>query len=103
MSFFDAINIAASGLTAERTRMDVTAENLANAETTVGPNGGPYQRQEVVLQSVNGNFGSTLATAMEHAGLDPGGVEVAGIVDRPHPRPARSMTPATRRPTSRAT
>ena len=34
MSFFDAIDIAASGLTAERLRMDVTAENLANAQTT---------------------------------------------------------------------
>ena len=36
MSFFDAIGISASGLTAERVRMDVTAENLANAETTEG-------------------------------------------------------------------
>ena len=34
MSFFGAIDIAASGLTAERLRMDVTAENLANAQTT---------------------------------------------------------------------
>ena len=39
MSFFDAIDIAASGLTAERLRMDVTAENLANAQTTRGANG----------------------------------------------------------------
>ena len=85
MSFFDAMNIAASGLTAESTRMNVTAENLANAETTVGPNGGPYQRQEVVLQSVNGNFGSTLATAMAAPGSTPGGVAVAGIVDDPSP------------------
>ena len=61
MSFFDAISIAATGLTAERTRMDVTSENLANAQTTAGPNGQPYRRQEVVLQSVNGGFGSTLA------------------------------------------
>ena len=50
MSFFDAISIAASGLTAERMRMDVTSENLANADTTQGANGQPYQRQEVVLQ-----------------------------------------------------
>lgn len=83
MSFFDAMNIAASGLTAERTRMDVTAENLANAETTVGANGQPYQRQEVVLQSVGNNFQSTLATALgtpQTPGSTPGGVEVAGVV-----------------------
>ena len=37
MSFFSSIDIAASGLTAERVRMDVTSENLANAQTTNGP------------------------------------------------------------------
>ena len=51
MGLFDAIDISASGLSAERLRMDVTAENLANAQTTRGPNGGPYQRREVVLQT----------------------------------------------------
>jgi flagellar basal-body rod protein FlgC len=80
MSFFDALNISASGLTAERTRMDVTAENLANAQTTQGPNGQPYQRQEVELQSVGGDFSSSLAQAMGTSSAPPGGVEVAGIV-----------------------
>ena len=78
MSFFDAIDIAASGLTAERTRMDVTAENLANAQTTNGPNGQPYQRQEVVLQQAGG-FGATLAGALAN-GAPAKGVQVAGIV-----------------------
>jgi flagellar basal-body rod protein FlgC len=83
MSFFDAINVAASGLTAERVRMDVTAENLANADTTQGANGQPYQRQEVILQQIGGSdFGSQLAGAMG-SGAAPGGVEVAGIVDDP--------------------
>jgi flagellar basal-body rod protein FlgC len=91
MSFFDAINVAASGLTAERVRMDVTAENLANAQTTDGPGGQPYRRQEVVLQQVGGtSFGSQLAGAMggvpgASAGGDAGGVQVAGIVDDPTP------------------
>ncbi len=85
MSFFDSMNIAASGLSAEQTRMTVTSENLANAETTVGANGAPYQRQEVVLQAVGGDFGTTLANAMDVAGGTPGGVEVAGVVNDPTP------------------
>jgi len=80
MSFFDALNISASGLTAERMRMDVTSENLANAETTQGPNGQPYQRQEVELQSVGGDFSTSLAQAMGNSSAPPGGVEVAGVV-----------------------
>src|SRR4029077_12380988 len=64
MSFFGAIDLAASGLTAERVRMDVTSENLANAQTTNGANGQPYQRQEVVLQQVGGGFSAALSGAM---------------------------------------
>ncbi len=85
MSFFSSIDIAASGLTAERVRMDVTSENLANAQTTNGPGGQPYRRQEVELEQVGGNsFGSTLAGAMGGSPT-PGGVEVAGIVNDPTP------------------
>ena len=84
MSFFDAIDLAASGLTAERVRMDVTSENLANAQTTNGANGQPYQRQEVVLQQVGGGFGAQLAGALGQSGT-PGGVQVAGIVNDPTP------------------
>ena len=51
MGLFDALDISGSGLSAERLRMDVTAENLANAQTTKGANGQPYQRKEVVLQT----------------------------------------------------
>lgn len=80
MGLFEAIDIAGSGLTAERVRMDVTAENLANAQTTKTASGGPYRRQEVVLQQVgSSDFGSTLAGALEQSGQ--GGVEVAAIVD----------------------
>ena len=88
MSFFDSLNVAASGLTAERVRMDVTAENLANAETTNGPGGQPYRRQEVELQQAGGSsFSSTLAGAMGQTGQTtaPGGVQVAGIVNDPTP------------------
>ena len=82
MGLFDAIGIAGSGLTAERIRMDVTAENLANAETTKGANGKPYQRQEVELAQVGqSDFGGALTGAMRHtSAVAPGGVEVTGIV-----------------------
>ena len=83
MGLFDAINAAGSGLTAERLRMDVTAENLANAQTTRGADGQPYRRKEVVLQQRDGGFGQALNTAMARGASTGGGggVEVAGIVE----------------------
>jgi flagellar basal-body rod protein FlgC len=89
MGLFDAIEIAGSGLSAERVRMDVTSENLANAQTTRAASGQPYQRQEVVLQQIGGpsDFESKLAGALGgNAGINApsggpaGGVEVSGIV-----------------------
>jgi flagellar basal-body rod protein FlgC len=88
MGLFDAIDIAGSGLSAERIRMDVTSENLANAQTTKAANGQPYQRQEVVLQQdgTPANFGSELAGALGSSAASAadqspaGGVQVAGIV-----------------------
>jgi len=100
MSFFDAISIAASGLTAERVRMDVTSENLANADTTNGAGGQPYQEQQVVLQQVGGGgFSAALSSAMGAStstmggstgaqigsSATPGGVEVSGIVSSSTP------------------
>ena len=84
MSFFDAMNIAASGLTAERTAMDVTTENLANANTT-DANGRPYVPQAVELQAVGQNsFANQLSSALGIPGggatSTPGGVQVAQIV-----------------------
>jgi flagellar basal-body rod protein FlgC len=83
MGLFEAIGIAGSGLTAERIRMDVTAENLANADTTKAANGQPYQRQEVELAQVgSADFGGALSSAMQSRVTTPpqGGVEVTGIV-----------------------
>jgi flagellar basal-body rod protein FlgC len=82
MSFFDALNISATGLTAERMQMDVTSENLANANST--NNGDPYKPQAVELESVGSgnNFQSELSSAMggTQTGQAPGGVQVEGIV-----------------------
>ena len=51
-AMFSALAIAASGMTGQRVRMDVVAQNLANAETTKTPEGGPYQRRTVSLEAV---------------------------------------------------
>jgi flagellar basal-body rod protein FlgC len=77
------MEISASALTAQRLRMNVTAENLANAETTKGANGQPYRRKEVVLSAVpgQGSFGSQLSAAMGGGGVAPGGVQVSGITE----------------------
>jgi flagellar basal-body rod protein FlgC len=48
--FFSGMRIAATGLSAERERMDVIAENLANARTTRTPEGGPYRRKVVLFE-----------------------------------------------------
>ncbi len=91
MGLFEAIGIAGSGLTAERIRMDVTAENLANADTTKTAGGQPYQRQEVELeQAGEGGFGSALSGAMQQAesASPAGGVEVTRDRQRRDPRPA---------------
>ncbi len=81
MSLFAALNVSASGLTAQRLRMDVTASNLANAQSTRTPQGGPYRRQTVVLRQAAGgeSFAGRLAGALGSGG-DPAGVEVAAIV-----------------------
>jgi flagellar basal-body rod protein FlgC len=81
MGLFDAIEVAGSGLSAERLRMDVVAGNLANAQTTQGANGQPYRRREVVLQEARpegASFGSVLAQA---SAPPANGVQVAGIVE----------------------
>lgn len=85
MGLFDAIDAAGSGLSAERLRMDITSENLANAQTTRGADGQPYRRKEVVLQQAStGSFGTVLASAMGARGTGAAtaqGVQVAGIVE----------------------
>ncbi|MCC6748481.1 MAG: flagellar basal body rod protein FlgC [Deltaproteobacteria bacterium] len=86
MSFMNALEIAASGLAASRTRMNVTAANVANANTTRGADGGPYKRQDPVLQAVPvaQPFGQMLRDRLS-ASLR--GVQVTGVVqDQRAPR-----------------
>jgi flagellar basal-body rod protein FlgC len=82
MSLFNSLGISASALSAERLRMDVTAENLANAQTTRTEGGGAYKRKEVVLESAGrGGFAQALAGAQGSASGPDGGVRVSGIVE----------------------
>ena len=84
MGLFDALDASGSALSAERVRMDVTAENLANAQSTRTANGqGPYRRKEVVLQEAGSGVGSraTFADSLQAAR----GVRVVGIVEDPSP------------------
>jgi len=75
MSFdgmFSSLNISGSGLTAEQTRMKAIADNIANANTTRTPEGGPYRRQRVI-------FASMLREAIDGSKM-PAGVKVAGVL-----------------------
>ena len=49
--FFNSMNISSSGLSAQRLRMNILSTNLANAQTTRTPEGGPYRRQDVIFSA----------------------------------------------------
>lgn len=65
MDLFNAMNTSSSGLSAERTRMNLISSNLANANTTRTPEGGPYKRKDAVFAAttVTDGFGRALAGA----------------------------------------
>lgn len=75
IKWFSALETSASGLTAERLRMDIIANNIANANTTRTQEGGPYRRQMVVLGN-RPSFSEVLAEAGGNAAAD-AGVEAA--------------------------
>lgn len=52
MGFFDGYNVAVSGMTAQRTRINVVSANIANAKTTHTEDGGPYKKQNVVFEEL---------------------------------------------------
>ncbi|MDR2006591.1 MAG: flagellar basal body rod protein FlgC [Acidaminococcales bacterium] len=85
MSMFGAIDAAGSGMTAERLRLDVISNNLANANTTRTNKGGPFRRQVVVYRPRDeyNDFGRMLTEKLE-AGK---GVRVVGIVEDNSPSP----------------
>ncbi|MGE5577767.1 MAG: flagellar basal body rod protein FlgC [Syntrophothermus sp.] len=104
MSIFRAIETSASGLTAERLRLDIIANNIANANATRTAEGGPYRRQMPIFATREkapargfpfppSPFARMLAKA-QGTGEEPGeGVRVVGIVKDPTP-PRRVYDPA---------
>lgn len=87
MGIFSAINVSATGLTAQRLRMDVIAKNIANANTTRTENGLPYRRQIVIFEEncKNKPFSQFLSEESRRLFLKDGGVKVKGIVDDKSP------------------
>ena len=108
MNLFGVMDVSGSALRAERVRAEVVASNMANAETTRTPEGGPYQRHHVVFEAESGSFQESLVNQVNggssgsfgsgfksafsggfSAGLSdgftalngaPGGVAVAGVI-----------------------
>ena len=76
MSLFSALSGSASGMAAQRTRAEALVENLANAETTRTPEGGPYRRKDVVFESVPAEPG--FRSLFDEAGG--GGVAVSDVL-----------------------
>ncbi len=84
MDFFSAIDISASGLKAQRTRMNLCAANLANINSTSTPEGGPYRRKLPIFSpaSLPSDFTSTLERSLQrHLST----VRVTEVVEDPSP------------------
>ncbi len=82
MSFLNCIDVSASGLTAQRLRMDTIANNMANAETTRNADGtGPYKRQVVVFEARESEYPKSAFRGMleKQYTASGGGVSVKAI------------------------
>ena len=77
MDFFRSLQISASGLTAQRIRMNVISSNLANVQTTRTPEGGPYKRRDVIFAATGGpsSFHNVLSSTLEE------GIAEVSVVD----------------------
>ena len=86
MSFFDSLHTSASGLSAQRLRMNLISSNLANTDTTRTAEGGPYRRKDAIFAaapgSAAGSFRDVLKAQIRGESAE---VKVAGIVSDPRP------------------
>jgi flagellar basal-body rod protein FlgC len=84
MSIFNSINMSASALTAEKTRIDIIAKNMANVNTTRSTGGMPYRRQMAVFQENKGNsFADQLSKYKNQ--INGEGVKISKIVEDDSP------------------
>ncbi|MDE6024468.1 MAG: flagellar basal body rod protein FlgC [Lachnospiraceae bacterium] len=82
MGVFTAMNVSATGMTAQQLRMDTIAENIANAHTTRTENGGAYRRKiPVFMEKDTTSFDNILNGYMDY--YRPNGVKVTQIVEDP--------------------
>ena len=84
MAFLSSFDISASGMSAQRMRMDIAAENIANMDTTRTEGGGAYRRKNIVFESYGaGSFREALRNASVGKGFSArnAGVRVAAIVE----------------------
>ena len=81
MNLISGIDVSASALNAQKTRLDIVAQNIANAQTTRGPNGLPYQRQTVSFETELVNRSGSTADG----GLPLQSVRVSSIQGDPTP------------------
>lgn len=79
MSLFGTMDISASGMTAQQTRLDIIAQNLANVNTTRSADGGVYKRKTVVFEEKNITCFSDVLDL--HYGVVGDGVKIAAIVE----------------------
>jgi flagellar basal-body rod protein FlgC len=86
MSTFTSMNICATGMTAQKLRIDTISQNIANANTTRTESGDPYRRQTVVFEEIKGSssFNDVLNGYLNNTS-SVGGVKVSGIVEDESP------------------
>lgn len=87
MGLFDSFNISASALSAQRLRMDIISQNIANVNTTRTEDGMPYRRKMVLFQEKQADipFSQYLSEESRSKYLVGGGVRVSAIVEDQSP------------------
>ena len=84
MAFLSSFDICASGMSAQRLRMDIAAENISNIDTTRTESGGAYHRKDVVFESYgSGSFREAMLNASKGYGISSrnAGVRVADVIE----------------------
>jgi flagellar basal-body rod protein FlgC len=81
MSFWNSLRISASGLSAQRLRLDMISNNIANSQTTRTASGGAYKRQDVVFSAanVNSNLPSFISNRLANTPVGQSSASFGGV------------------------